>query len=116
MRHRKTKRTLGRKTGPRKALIKNLLNSLILYEKIKTTEVKAKEIKPLMEKIVSRAKTDTLHNRREVMKKIPTQNAVRKLFEVIGKRYKEKKGGYLRIVKLKERKGDGAKICIIEFV
>ena len=116
MRHKKTKRTLGRKSGPRKALIKNLLNSLILYEKIKTTETKAKEIKPLMERMVTRAKKDTLHNRREIMKTIPTKNAVKKLFEVIGPKYKEKKGGYLRIVKLGERKGDAAKMCIIEFV
>ena len=116
MRHKKSKRILGRKTGPRKALIKNLLNSLILYEKIKTTQAKAKEIRPLLEKIVSRARRDTLHNRREIMKKIPTQNAVRKLFEVLGPRYAERKGGYLRIVKLGERKGDNAPMCIIEFV
>ena len=116
MRHQKTKRTLGRKTGPRKALIKNLLNSLILYEKIKTTEIKAKEIKPLMERIITRAKVDSLHNRREIMKKLPTKNSVKKLFEVLGPKYKDRKGGYLRIVKLGERKGDGAKICVIEFV
>jgi len=116
MRHKKTKRTLGRKSGPRKALIKNLLNSLILYEKIKTTETKAKEIKPLIERMVTRAKKDTLHNRREIMKTIPTKNAVKKLFEVIGPKYKERKGGYLRIVKLGERKGDAAPIVLIEFV
>lgn len=116
MRHQKTKRTLGRKIGPRKALLKNLLRSLILYEKIKTTEIKAKEIKPLMEKIVTRAKIDNLHNRREIMKTIPTNNAVKKLFEFIGPKYKDRKGGYLRIVKLKERKGDGASMAVIEFV
>jgi len=116
MRHQKTKRSFGRTTGPRKALLKNLLNSLILYEKIKTTEIKAKEIRPLMEKMVTRAKKDTLANRREIMKTIPTQNAFKKLFEVIGPKYKERKGGYLRIVKLGERKGDNAKMAIIEFV
>ncbi len=116
MRHQKTKKTLGRKTGPRKALFKNLLQSLILYEKIKTTEIKAKEIKPLMEKMVTRAKNDSLHNRREIMKIIPTKNAVKKLFEVVGPKYKERKGGYLRIIKLNPRKGDGAKMAIIEFI
>ncbi|MFC1622494.1 50S ribosomal protein L17 [Patescibacteria group bacterium] len=116
MRHQKTKRTLGRKTAPRKALLKNLLNSLVLYEKIKTTEIKAKEIKPLMERIVTRAKVDSLHNRREIMKKLPTKNSVKKLFEVLGPKYKTRKGGYLRIVKLGERKGDGAKMALIEFV
>lgn len=116
MRHQKTKKILGRKSGPRKALIKNLANSLILYEKIKTTEAKAKAIRPVLEKMVTRARNDTLQNRREIMKKLPTKNAVRKLFEVIGPRYKERKGGYLRIVKLGERKGDGARMAVIEFV
>lgn len=116
MHHRKTKKTLGRKTGPRKALLKNLLNSLILYEKIKTTKVKAKEIKPVMERMVTRAKVDNLHNRREALKKLPTKNAVKKLYEVLGPKYKNRAGGYLRIVKLGERKGDGAPIVIIEFV
>lgn len=116
MRHQRTKRTLGRKTGPRKALIKNLANSLILYEKIETTEAKAKAIKPVVEKMVTRAKNDTLHNRREVIKKLPTRNAVKKLFEVIGPKYKERRGGYLRLVKFGERKGDGARMAIIEFV
>ena len=116
MNHQRTKRTLGRKTGPRKALIKNLLNSLILHDKIKTTETKAKEIRPIMERMVTRAKTDSLHNRREAMKKLPTKKAVKKLYEVIGPKYKNRKGGYLRIVKMVERKGDGAKMAIIEFV
>lgn len=116
MRHQKTTKTLGRKTGPKKLLFKNLANSLILYEKIKTTETKAKIIKPIVEKMITRAKKDTLHNRREIIKKIPTKNAVRKLFEVIGPKYRERKGGYLRIVKVGERKGDGAKMAVIEFV
>ncbi len=116
MRHQKKKRTLGRKSGPRKALLKNLLDALILYEKIKTTEIKAKEIKPLMERMVTRAKEDTLHNRRQAMKKLSKKKVVKKLYEVIGPRYKERQGGYLRIVKLGERKGDGAKMAIIEFV
>ena len=116
MRHQKTTKTLSRKIGPRKALLKNLANSLILYEKIKTTQVKAKAIKPKVEKMVTRAKIDTLHNRRELMKVLPTKNALKKLFEVLGPKYKERKGGYLRITKLEPRKGDAAKMAIIEFV
>jgi large subunit ribosomal protein L17 len=116
MRHRKHKKTLDRKTGPRQALLKNLTQSLILYEKIKTTEAKAKVLRPLVEKIVTRAKVDSVFNRREIMKKIPTKNATRKLFEVIGPRYRERKGGYLRIIKLSQRQGDGAKMAQIEFV
>jgi large subunit ribosomal protein L17 len=116
MRHRKTIKTLSRKVGPRKALIKNLANSLILYEKIKTTEVKAKTLKPKVEKMITRAKLDNLHNRRELLKVLPTKNAVRKLFEILGPRYKDRKGGYLRITKLEPRKGDGARMAIIEFV
>lgn len=116
MRHQKTTKTLSRKVGPRKALLKNLANSLILYEKIRTTEVKAKTLKPKVEKMVTRAKVDSLHNRREILKTLPTKNAVKKLFEVIGPKYKERKGGYLRITKLEPRKGDGAKMAIIEFV
>lgn len=116
MRHRKNKKTLDRKTGPRQALLKNLAQSLILYEKIKTTEAKAKVLRPLLEKMITRAKVDSVFNRREVMKKIPTKNAVRKLFEVIGPRYQERKGGYLRIIKLGQRQGDGAKMAQIEFV
>ena len=69
-----------------------------------------------MEKIITKSKTDNLHNRRECMKKITTQNAIKKLFEVIGPKYKDRKGGYLRIIKLGERKGDGAKMAIIELV
>ncbi len=116
MRHRKTTKTLSRKVGPRKALLKNLANSLILYEKIKTTQVKAKALKPKVEKMVTRAKVDNLHNRRELLKTLPAKNVVRKLFEVLGPKYQERKGGYLRITKLEPRKGDGAKMAVIEFV
>jgi large subunit ribosomal protein L17 len=116
MRHRSTKKTFGRKTGPRKALTKNLVQSLVLYEKIKTTETKAKYIKPKVEKLVTKAAENTLHARRELMKKIPTKNAVNKLLEVLGPKYKDRKGGYLRIIKIGERKGDAAKMVQIEFV
>jgi large subunit ribosomal protein L17 len=116
MRHRKTTPKLGRPTAHRKSLIKNLANSLILYEKIKTTEAKAKTLKPILEKMITKAGTDSLHSRRELLKVLPTKNSVKKMFEVIGPKYKSRKGGYLRITKLDPRKGDGAKMAIIEFV
>ncbi len=116
MRHRKTTPKLGRPTAQRKALLKNLANSLILYEKITTTEAKAKVLKPYLERMVTRAKIDTLHNRRELLKKLPTKNSVKKMFEVIGPKYKTRSGGYLRIIKLVPRKGDAAKMAVIEFV
>ncbi|PIP29591.1 50S ribosomal protein L17 [Candidatus Kuenenbacteria bacterium CG23_combo_of_CG06-09_8_20_14_all_36_9] len=116
MKHQDSKRILSRKTGPRRALLKGLVLSLVLHEKIKTTAAKAKSLRPLMENIITRAKIDNLHNRREILKKITAQKAVKKLFEVIGPRYKDRQGGYLRIIKLKARKGDAAKIALIELV
>jgi len=116
MRHQKKNNSLSRKAGPRKALIKNLLNSLILYEKIKTTETKAKVIKPKMERMITRSKKDTLSNRRHAYNILPTKNAVKKLYEKLGPKYKEKQGGYTRITKLMPRKGDGAKMAVIELI
>ncbi len=116
MRHRSTKKTLDRNYKQRKALVKNLATSLVLHEKIKTTEAKAKFLRPKVEKLVTRAKVNSLHSRRELMKRLMTKGAVDKMLEVIGPKYKERKGGYLRIIKIGERKGDGARMCAIEFV
>jgi large subunit ribosomal protein L17 len=116
MRHQKKTKHFDRGVGPRRALYKNLANSLILYEKIKTTEAKAKAIKAKVERMITRAKVDSLHNRRELIKILPTKNAVKKLFEVLGPKYKERSGGYLRIIKTGPRQGDGAKMVVIEFV
>ncbi|OGG86994.1 50S ribosomal protein L17 [Candidatus Kuenenbacteria bacterium RIFCSPHIGHO2_02_FULL_39_13] len=116
MRHQKVRQKLGRPRGHRRALLKNLANSLILYEHIKTTEAKAKVLKPKVERLVTLAKVVDLHKRRQLLKVLPTRNAVKKLFEVLGPKYKERKGGYLRIIKLEPRQGDGAKMAVIEFV
>jgi len=116
MRHRSAKKTLDRKAGPRLALLKNLASQIILYEKVKTTEAKAKVVKPIVEKIITRAKTDTLANRRLIISRLTIKNAAVKAFEVLGPRYKEKAGGYLRIIKIGTRKGDGAQMVQIEFV
>lgn len=116
MNHRKKKVTLDRKKGPRKALLSNLICQVVLYEKIKTTTAKAKAIKPLVEKVITRGKNDTLANRRVLLARLPIKSAVKKIFEVLGPRYKERSGGYLRIIKLGNRLGDSAPMAQIELV
>ena len=115
MRHLRKNRKFGRPADFRKAFLWNLGSSLILKERIKTTEARAKEIRPLIEKIVSTAKNETLANRRLLLKNL-TAKTVNKLFKELAPRFKERKGGYLRILKLDARKNDGARMAIIEFV
>lgn len=116
MRHRSKKITLDRKPAARRALLKNLAAQVILYEKIKTTEAKAKAIRPLVEKIITCGKVNSLPNRRRLLAVLPIKSSVKKVFEVLGPRYKDRRGGYLRIIKLGTRLGDGAKMAQIEFV
>jgi large subunit ribosomal protein L17 len=116
MRHQKKQNKLSKPVGPRKALLKGLVCSLVVHEKITTTLAKAKALKPIAEKIVTRAKVSNLANRRLLISALGKDNAVKKLLEVIGPRYQERKGGYLRIIKLEPRRGDAAKMAIIEFV
>ncbi len=116
MRHQKKGKTLGRKAAPRKALMRSLATSFIIYEKIKTTKAKAKSLKPIVEKIITLGKKDTLHNRRQVLKVLYLEGAVKKLFEVIGPRFKERKGGYTRLVKLPRRQNDRAEMAILELM
>ncbi|MBU1039174.1 50S ribosomal protein L17 [Patescibacteria group bacterium] len=116
MRHRKNKKILDRKPDARKALIKNLAASLILYEKIKTTDAKAKVVRSYVERLVTLAKVASLANRRLLLRRLPTEGSVKKLLEVLGPRYQTRPGGYLRITKLGKRQGDAAAIVQIEFV
>lgn len=117
MRHQKKKITLDRKTAGRRALLANLAESLVLYEKIVTTKAKAKALRSYIEKLVSVAKKNTLAGRRTIAKKLYTNNAVKKLMEVIGPRYAERRGGYIRIITVSgERKGDAAEKAVIEFI
>ena len=97
-------------------MLKNLAVSLILYEKIKTTSAKAKAVRSLVEKLITRGKKNDLSARRYLIKYLPVENAVKKVMEVLSPKYKERQGGYTRIVKLGPRKGDGAQMVIIEFV
>ena len=117
MRHHNAKRKFGKVRKVRKALINSLALNLIVREKIKTTEPKAKELRPFIEKLLTLAKTNTLAVRRLVIAKLSNRNREsKKLFEVIAPRYAERKGGYTRILKLGARKSDGARMAIIEFV
>lgn len=115
MRHQKKGRKFGRETNERQALMRSLVYNLILKKKIKTTEAKAKELRPIAEKLVTRAKINTLANRKLIIARIGEETA-KKLFNEIAPAYKERNGGYTRIIKLPPRKTDGSKMSIIEFV
>ncbi len=116
MNHNRKGKKLGREKAPREALMRSLVTSFIIYERIKTTTAKAKALRPIAEKFITLGKTDTLHNRRQALKFLYTEGAVKKLFEIVGPRFKERKGGYTRIVKLAPRQNDGAEVAIIEMV
>ncbi len=116
MRHRKKGKILGRAKQPREMMLRNLASSILIYEKVKTTIAKAKAVKPLVEKLISAAKEGNLAARRKLIEVLPQKMAVKKAMEVLGARYKDRKGGYTRIVKLGKRQGDGAEIVIIELV
>lgn len=116
MRHRKKTITLDRKTGPRRALLRNLATSVVLYEHVQTTRAKAKAVQPIVENCITKAKAQTLHARRRLLSYLTHANAVRKVFDVLAPRYKERKGGYTRIVKIGKRVGDAADMVQIEFV
>lgn len=116
MRHRKKTKTLDRKKGPREAMLRNLATSIVLYEKVKTTKAKAKAVKPLVEKMITLGKKNTLASRRQALKFFYIENPVKKIFEELGPRYIDRPGGYTRITKLGYRKGDSAEIVQIELV
>ncbi len=116
MRHRNNTKILDRKKGPRELMLRNLAASILMYEKVKTTEAKAKAVKPMVEKLITTAKKGDLTARRKLISVLPQEKAVRKLMEVLGSKYKERNGGYTRIVKMGNRAGDGAKIVQIELV
>ena len=116
MRHGVSGRKLGRTTAHRKALFRNQLSALIEHEQIRTTLAKAKELRPLAERMVTQGKRGSVHARRRVRRWVPDRRQVSKLFDEIAPRFAERSGGYLRIVKLGPRKGDGAEMALLEFV
>ncbi len=116
MRHGKAHRKLNRTAEHRKAMFANMVASLITHEQIETTLPKAKELRPIFEKMITLGKKGDLHSRRRAISEIKDLDAVKKLFEVIGPRYKARKGGYTRILKAGFRYGDNAAKAVIELV
>ena len=116
MRHKVKGRKLGRTTAHRTAMFRNQLASLVENERIVTTLPKAKELRPIAEKIITQGRIDTVHSRRRVRRWLSKRDLVTKLFEDIAPRYQDRPGGYLRITKLGPRKGDGAELAKLEFV
>ena len=116
MRHKVAGYKLGRSTSHRRALLRSLVTSVIEQERIVTTVIKAKAAKPLVDKMITLAKLDDLHARRQAASFLTTPDSVKKLFEKLGTRFGQRNGGYTRIVKLGWRKGDGAEQALLEFV
>ena len=116
MRHNKNFNHLGRQAGHRKAMLSNMATSLVLHKRIQTTIAKAKAVQKFIEPLVTRAKEDTTHSRRVVFSYLKQKEAVTELFRTIAPKIMERPGGYTRILKTGFRLGDGADMCIIEFV
>ena len=116
MRHRVAGRKLGRSSGHRRAMYRNLVTDLLGYEKITTTEAKAKEVRSLAEKIITLGKKGGLHARRQALSFVMDERVVDKVFSDIAPRYAGRSGGYTRIVKLGPRLGDGAAMVRLELV
>jgi large subunit ribosomal protein L17 len=116
MRHRKTGRYFGRNSSHRKAMFKNMMVSLLKHELIKTTVAKAKELRGFIEPMITLSKTDSVHNRRIAFSRLRDRDMVQKLFNELGPHYKARPGGYLRVLKCGNRKGDCAPMAIVELV
>lgn len=117
MRHSKTGRKFGRKRDVRKAFVSSLVEALVKREKILTTEARAKELRPVVESLVTMARSGTLAARRNITSKLGGRAPIaKKLIEVLGPRYKDRKGGYLRITKVVKRASDGRQSAVIEFI
>ena len=116
MRHRKSGRKFNRNSSHRKAMFKNLTSALVEHEAIKTTLPKAKELRGVVEPLITLAKNDSVANRRLAFARIRDKEAVKKLFEEIGPRYESRPGGYTRVLKCGFRAGDSAPMAFIEFV
>lgn len=116
MRHQVKKGMLGRTTAHRRALLRNLVTSFLERERVRTTLAKARETRPIAEKMITLGKRGTLHARRQALAFMTKESAVKKLFDELAPRFKERPGGYTRIVKLDRRAGDGAVMAMIELV
>jgi large subunit ribosomal protein L17 len=116
MRHLKSGRQLSRNSSHRWAMMRNLITALLREEKIQTTDPKAKELRRWVDRVITLGKQGSLHARRQVLSIVQDKAVVRKLFDTIGPRFKDRPGGYTRIIKLGIRRGDAAKMALIEWV
>ena len=116
MKHRIGFNSLSRKSSQRKALMRSMVTSLLRYERIETTKAKALEVRKMAEKLITRGKTDSVHNRRVAARYIYDESVVNKLFKEIGPLFAERNGGYTRILKTGNRLGDAAEMVILELV
>ena len=109
-------RKLGRASDHRDAMLRNMVTSLLENGKMTTTVTRAKEVRALTEKMITLAKVDSLHNKRQALAYITKEDVVKKLFDEIAPKYKDVNGGYCRIIKTEARRGDAAEMCILELV
>jgi len=116
MRHRNSGFKLGRNTSHRRALLRNLVTSVIIEDRVETTIAKAKAVRPLIEKMITLGKKGDLHSRRQALAFLMTDDSVKRLFDTVAPRYGDRQGGYLRIVKAGFQKGDGAEKAFIELL
>ncbi len=116
MRHNVGYRKLGRTSSHRRALLRNLATDLFRHERLKTTMPKARELRPFAEKLITLARRDDLHARRQILRQISDKTVVKKLFDTLGPRFAARPGGYTRALKLGPRPGDGADMAIVELV
>ena len=116
MRHRKAGFKLGRKTPHRRALLRNLVTSILMEDRVETTLTKAKAVRPHVEKMITLGKKGDLHSRRQALSFMMTRESVTRLFDTVAPRYGERNGGYLRIVRTGFRKGDGGETALIELL
>jgi len=116
MRHRNAGYKLGRNTSHRRALLRNLTTSVLMEDRVETTLTKAKAVRPLVEKMITLGKKGDLASRRQALSFLMTDKSVTRLFEIVAERYKDRQGGYLRIVRTGFRKGDGGEKAFIELL
>jgi len=116
MRHRKAGRKLGRDSSHRKAMLRNMVTSLLKHEQLETTDAKAKQLRPVAEKMITLAKRGDLHARRQALSYLRDKGMTHRLFEDLKERYLDRQGGYVRIVRKGNRKGDGAPVSVIQLL
>jgi len=116
MRHQKAGRKLGRTTSHKEAMLRNMVTSFFKHEKVITTDIKAKELRKVAEKMITLGKNESLHARRQAASVVRERGVVKKLFEEISPRYKDRAGGYTRIIKAGFRVGDNAPLAVIELI